>query len=397
MTDYMHSFDLFEPASVEEAAQLAEKYGKDGWIIAGGKDSFDWFKDRIKRPAAVVDLVNLDSLRGIRSTDDGIEIGALTTITDVVMHPELALNYSVLTDAASGVATPQIRNRGTLGGNLSQDTRCWYYRGGWPCYRAGGNTCYASGPTAMNREHCIMGSSRCVAVNPSDLAPALIALDAEFVIQGPRGTRFVDAEDFFMRPSIDIERMTILKPAELLTKVRLPLRWAGSRFYFEKIEDRKAGLRLITSPWKRPAPDTAPFEAKASGPYIICTMSKEYAEKNGYHDALMLDYRGYVAEGTGANIFFIKGNDIHTPIPDCFLNGITRQTVIEMATNQGFKIIERHIQPDEINNYDEAFLTGTAAEITPIRSIDNINFKTGDNSTTYKFMQDFSNLVNNTN
>ena len=172
--------------------------------------------------------------------------------------------------------------------------------------------------------------------------------------------------------------------------------WDDWATYF-KIEDQKAGLKLITSPWKRPAPDTAPYEAKASGPYIICTMSKEYAEKNGYHDAMMLDYRGYVAEGTGANIFFIKGNDIHTPIPDCFLNGITRQTVIEMATNQGFKITERHIQPDEIKNYDEAFLTGTAAEITPIRSIDDINFTTGDNSTTYKFMQDFSNLVNSTN
>ena len=172
--------------------------------------------------------------------------------------------------------------------------------------------------------------------------------------------------------------------------------WDDWATYF-KIEDQKAGLKLITSPWKRPAPDTAPYEAKASGPYIICTMSKEYAEKNGYHDAMMLDYRGYVAEGTGANIFFIKGNDIHTPIADCFLNGITRQTVIEMATNQGFKITERHIQPDEIKNYDEAFLTGTAAEITPIRSIDDINFTTGDNSTTYKFMQDFSNLVNSTN
>ena len=172
--------------------------------------------------------------------------------------------------------------------------------------------------------------------------------------------------------------------------------WDDWATYF-KIEDQKAGLKLITSPWKRPAPDTAPYEAKASGPYIICTMSKEYAEKNGYHDAMMLDYRGYVAEGTGANIFFIKGNDIHTPIPDCFLNGITRQTVIEMATNQGFKITERYIQPDEIKNYDEAFLTGTAAEITPIKSIDDINFTTGDNSTTYKFMQDFSNLVNSTN
>ena len=168
--------------------------------------------------------------------------------------------------------------------------------------------------------------------------------------------------------------------------------WDDWASYF-KIEDRKAGLRLITSPWKRPAPDTAPHEAKASGPYIICTMSKEFAEKQGYHDALMLDYRGYVAEGTGANIFFIKGNDVHTPIPDCFLNGITRQTVIEMLSSQGFNIIERHIMPDEISNYDEAFLTGTAAEITPLQSIDDIKFKTGDETKTFKFMQDYHNLV----
>ena len=172
--------------------------------------------------------------------------------------------------------------------------------------------------------------------------------------------------------------------------------WDDWASYF-KIEDKKAGLKLITSPWKRPAPDTAPHQAKASGPYIICTMSKEFAEKKGYHDALMLDYRGYVAEGTGANIFFIKNNDIHTPTPDCFLNGITRQAVIKMAIEQGFKIIERHILPEEMNNYDEVFLTGTAAEITPVRSIDSINFQTGENTKTFKFMSDFSDLVNNTN
>ena len=172
--------------------------------------------------------------------------------------------------------------------------------------------------------------------------------------------------------------------------------WDDWASYF-KIEDKKAGLKLITSPWKRPAPDTAPHEAKASGPYIICTMSKEFAEKQDCHDALMLDYRGYVAEGTGANIFFIKNNEIHTPIPDCFLNGITRQAVIKMATEQGFNIIVKHILPDEIKNYDEAFLTGTAAEITPIRSIDNVNFQTGENTKTFKFMSDFSDLVNNTN
>ena len=169
--------------------------------------------------------------------------------------------------------------------------------------------------------------------------------------------------------------------------------WDDWASYF-KIDERLAGLRLITSPWKRPAPDTAPFEAKASGPYIICTMSKQFAEDKGYNDALMLDYRGYVAEGTGANIFFIKDKEIHTPIPDCFLNGITRQTVIAIVRDKGFNLIEKHILPEDIGNYDETFLTGTAAEITPIKSIDEIIYNVGENTVSYQLMNDFTNLVN---
>ena len=169
--------------------------------------------------------------------------------------------------------------------------------------------------------------------------------------------------------------------------------WDDWHSYF-KIEKRLEGLKLITSPWKRPSPETAPSNAKASGPYVICTMSKEFAEKKGYDDALMLDYRNYVAEGTGANIFFIKGNDIHTPIADCFLNGITRQTVIEMAKRQGLNLVEKHILPNEIGDYEEAFLTGTAAEITPIQSIDNINYSTGRNTASFQLMSDFRDLVN---
>ena len=171
--------------------------------------------------------------------------------------------------------------------------------------------------------------------------------------------------------------------------------WDDWASYF-KIEKRLEGLKLITSLWKRPSPETAPSEAKASGPYAICTMSKEYAEKKGYDDALMLDYRNYVAEGTGANIFFVKGKNIYTPIADCFLNGITRQTVIEMVKNQSFNLIEKHIFPSEINNYDEAFLTGTAAEITPIKSIDDINYVTGKNTLSFQLMNDFTDLVNST-
>jgi len=238
--DMIPAFELFQPTSADDAIELLVRYGKDGWVLSGGMDSFDWWKERVKRPVAVVDLVNVESLSGITTTADGVEIGAMTTLTEIATNPELLANYSVLTDAAIQIATPQIRNRGTIAGNLAQDTRCWYYRGGWPCYRAGGNTCYASAPTAMNREHAILGTSRCVAVSPSDTAPALIALDAQFVIQGSSGERVVDAEDFFMSPAKDIERMTILNPGELLTTIRIPSTWAGASFYYEKVEDRKA-------------------------------------------------------------------------------------------------------------------------------------------------------------
>ena len=137
------------------------------------------------------------------------------------------------------VASPQIRNQGTLGGNVSQDTRCWYYRSGWTCYRAGGNTCYADTPTAVNREHAILDASRCVAVSPSDTAPALVALDAQMVIRRGGSERVVDAMDYFVGPSLDIMRMTVLEPGDLLTAIRIPARWAGARFYFEKVRDRE--------------------------------------------------------------------------------------------------------------------------------------------------------------
>lgn len=168
--------------------------------------------------------------------------------------------------------------------------------------------------------------------------------------------------------------------------------WDDWTTYY-KLEDMKEGLTLITSPWKRPPPDSIPFEAKASGPYLICTLSKSFAEDKGYNEALMLDYRGYVAEATSSNIFLINENEIHTPKPDCFLNGITRQTVIEMVKEQGFKLIERYIKPDELVNFQEVFLTGTAAEITPVKSIDSINFKTGDETKTFQFMKDYRKIV----
>ena len=238
--DMIPAFELFQPTSVEDAFALLDRHGEDSWAMAGGLDSLDWFKDRIKRPSAVVELGGVEELKGIRSTEDGLEIGATTTLTEVSTHPEIVARYGLLAEAASHVATPQIRNQGTLGGNLCQDTRCWYYRGGWPCYRAGGNICYAAAPQAMNREHCVFGADRCVAVNPSDTAPALIALDAKMVVRNSRGERVVDAEDFFIGPGIDITRMTILGSGDLVTAIRIPPTWAGARYYFEKVRDRQS-------------------------------------------------------------------------------------------------------------------------------------------------------------
>ena len=147
--------------------------------------------------------------------------------------------------------------------------------------------------------------------------------------------------------------------------------------YFTK-EDRLKGISLQTAVWKRPPPDCIPTDTKAAGLYMICTLSKHEAEKNGFTDALMLDYKGRVSESTGSNIFLVINGEIHTPVPDCFLNGITRQAVIEIAKSEGIKVIERDIYPDEIKNAEEIFLTGSAVEVTPVGKIDNQTFKVGD-------------------
>src|SRR5213593_3309107 len=236
--DIIPAFQLHQPASVDDAIKLLDRYGTDALVLAGGLDSMDWLKDRLKRPRVVVDLGQIAELRGVRELNGGVEIGAMTPLTEVVKSPIIREKFSLLMEAAELVASPQIRNQGTIGGNVSQDTRCWYYRGGWNCYRAGGNICYADTPTALNREHAIFDADRCVAVNPSDTAPALIALDASMVVRSKSGERVVPAEEYFIGPGTDITRMTILQPGDLLTAIRLPGTWAGARFYFEKIRDR---------------------------------------------------------------------------------------------------------------------------------------------------------------
>jgi xanthine dehydrogenase YagS FAD-binding subunit len=237
--DIMPAFELFQPATIGDALGLLDRHGSDAWVLAGGLDSFDWLKDRIKRPKVVIDLSQVSELRGVREMSGGLEIGAMTTLTEVVRHPVVKAKFSILSTGAEAAASPQIRNQGTIGGNVSQDARCWYYRGGWKCYRAGGNMCFADTPTAMNREHAIFNADRCVAVNPSDSAPALIALEAQMVLRNSKGERVVNAEDYFIGPSIDITHMTVLKPGDLLTAIRIPSTWAGAQFYFEKVRDRQ--------------------------------------------------------------------------------------------------------------------------------------------------------------
>lgn len=147
--------------------------------------------------------------------------------------------------------------------------------------------------------------------------------------------------------------------------------WHWGNYFADKMQ----GIRMTHAKWRRPDPKTAPCEAKAAGLYMICTDSKHIAEANGYADALMLDWRGHVAEATGANIFFVKDGVIHTPIPDCFLNGITRQTIVKMARDKNYEVIERTILPEELGDFTECFITGTAAEVTPVKEIAGINYK----------------------
>ncbi len=153
--------------------------------------------------------------------------------------------------------------------------------------------------------------------------------------------------------------------------------WAWPSYFAP--EARMKGIRLKTSDWRRPAPECAPVKAKAAGLYMICTLSKHTAEREGYEDALMLDWRGRIAEATGANIFLVMGDGkLHTPIPDCFLDGITRRTVIDLARKRGIEVIERAIVPEELSRATEVFLTGTAAEVTPVGQIDGHSFKPGE-------------------
>ncbi|HEY9539665.1 MAG TPA: branched-chain amino acid aminotransferase [Kiloniellaceae bacterium] len=215
----------------------------------------------------------------------------------------------------------------------------------------------------------------------------------------------------YSREEIDAAAMAVLEGNGISDGYLRPVAWRGSEMmavsaqqtkthvavaawqwpaYFAP-EARLKGIRMTVADWKRPSPETAPCRSKAAGLYMICTLSKHAAEGKGYADALMLDYRGLIAEATGANVFLVQDGKIHTPAPDCFLDGITRRTVIDLARRRGYEVIERQIQPEELAKTQEVFLTGTAVEVTPVAEIDQYRFAAGE--ITRNLMNDYDALV----
>jgi len=200
-------------------------------------------------------------------------------------------------------------------------------------------------------------------------------------------------EDAYVRPVV-FRGSEMMAVSAQTTKIHVAIAAWQWPSYFDPATKMK-GIRLDISDWKRPGPDTAPTKAKAAGLYMICTMSKHNAEAKGYADALMFDYRGLVAEATGANIIFVKDGTLHTPIPDCFLDGITRRSVMALARIRQIPVIERHIEPQEMASFSECFLAGTAAEVTPVSEIGPYRFKPGEISETlmHAYADDVRQLV----
>lgn len=231
------NFSYIRPATVSEAVDHLSKPGARAH--AGGTDLVGCLRDRIFDARLVVSLARIPELRGISAAPDGgLRIGALTTVADVAAHPLVAQKYAALAIAAGAVASPQLRNQGTIGGNICQRPRCWYFRGDFPCLRKGGQTCFAMG--GENQMHAIFGAGACLAVHPSDTATALVALGARANIAGRRGSRSVALESFFVLPDEDVTKENVLQPGEILTEIVLPPPPAGFVSVYRKVRTRGA-------------------------------------------------------------------------------------------------------------------------------------------------------------
>jgi len=230
----------FEYVRAESIRDAVKHLGCEGARLhAGGTDLLGCARERIFPVKKVVSISRIKGLHGIReSADGGMRIGALTTITEVAEHPLVNQRYSALAQGASEVASPQLRHQGTIGGNLCQKPRCWYYRGEFRCLKKGGDLCFAFG--GENQFHCIFGGDPCYIVHPSDTAPALMALGAMLRIVGPRGTRSMALEQFYVLPSQDVERETVLETEEILTEVILPPPRPGLRSSYRKVRARRS-------------------------------------------------------------------------------------------------------------------------------------------------------------
>jgi xanthine dehydrogenase YagS FAD-binding subunit len=241
----MRPFSYYKVRSVDEAVTLLATHQQKAAILAGGSDLLGMMKDRVegpklKSPAYLIDIKGIRELNYIREQSDGLKIGAGTTISEIVSSELIAKKYPLLHQAASQVGVPQIRNVGTLGGNLCQKSRCWYYRGAAfeQCYRKGGSQCY--GAAGENRYHAVFGGSRCFMVHPSDLAPALIALNARVEIASAKGTRTLPIDKFFVTPDQNVMAETVLTPQELLVAVTVPAPAANTKSVYLKLKQRQS-------------------------------------------------------------------------------------------------------------------------------------------------------------
>jgi xanthine dehydrogenase YagS FAD-binding subunit len=242
----MQTFKYVQPKSLSDAAGLSEKEKDAAILFAGGTDVLGLIKNDIISPSKVINLKSIPGLNNIEYSDgDGLKIGALTTVNEIAEHPVITENFTVLSEAAKEVASPQLRNVGTIGGNICQRPRCWYFREEYDCNRKGGDICYAIG--GENKYHCVVGGGPCYIVHPSDIAVALVALNAEFTITNGKDSNKVPADKFFVLPEQNPLQENILKPGEILTEIFIPELPASAGSSYIKFTERNVWDFAIVS------------------------------------------------------------------------------------------------------------------------------------------------------